>query len=347
VEVPPSTPQGTPWWRPDRFARRQRYLAERARLTTELRAVFTERGFTEVETPALQVAPGLEPHLAAFSTELKSPDRQTSRTLWLHTSPEFAMKKLLAAGMTQIWQLARCFRNGERSDLHHPEFAMLEWYRANADWQAIVDDTQALLISLAPGGLRRGDAIVDPKLPWDFVTFEQAFAAIGIDDVLATDGDVDALAAKARAIGVRVVDGDRFDDLALRILGERIEPALGFDRVAVLHDYPVSMAALARRSPSDPRVAERFEIYVAGVELANGFGELTDAKEQRARAEADLALKRELYGETWPLDEDFLAALEHGLPDCAGIALGFDRLVMLATGAPRIDDVLWAPVVEG
>ncbi|GIL40187.1 EF-P lysine aminoacylase EpmA [Roseiterribacter gracilis] len=335
-----------PSWRPDRFAQRRPYLIERARLTTELRAVFTTRGFVEVETPCLQAAPGLEPHLAGFSTELLGHDRQRARTLWLHTSPEFAMKKLLAAGMEQIWQLARCFRNGERSDLHHPEFAMLEWYRTGADWQAIVDDAQALLISLAPGGLRRADAIVDPKLPWDFVTFEQAFAAIGIDDVLSIDGDVDALAAKARAIGARVGDGDRFDDLALRILGERIEPTLGFDRVAVLHDYPVSMAALARKSPSDPRVAERFEIYVAGVELANGFGELTDAAEQRARAEADLALKQRLYGETWPLDEDFLAALEHGLPDCAGIALGFDRLVMLATGAKRIDDVLWSPVVE-
>ncbi|MDB5364643.1 MAG: putative tRNA synthetase class and subfamily [Rhodospirillales bacterium] len=345
MEVPQSVPQGAPWWRPDRFARCRPFLVERARLTAELRAVFAARGFTEVETPALQIAPGLEPHLAGFSTELLGPDRQRARTLWLHTSPEFAMKKLLAAGMDRIWQLARCFRNGERSDLHHPEFAMLEWYRAGADWRAVVDDAQALLRALAPAGLRRHDATVDPGLPWRFVTFEQAFRDVGIADVLAIDGDLAALATAARAIGVRVADGDRFDDLALRILGERIEPTLGFDRVTVLHDYPVSMAALARQSPADPRVAERFEIYVAGVELANGFGELTDAKEQRARAEADLALKNELYGETWPLDEDFIAALEHGLPESAGIALGFDRLVMLATGAPRIDDVLWAPVV--
>jgi elongation factor P--(R)-beta-lysine ligase len=346
VETPQNRPQETAWWRPDRFARRRPYLEARARLTAELRAVFAARGFTEVETPALQVAPGLEPHLAGFATELVAADRQRARTLWLHTSPEFAMKKLLAAGMGRIWQLARCFRNGERSALHHPEFAMLEWYRAGEDWRALIEDAQALLCALAPDGLRRDEAVIDPARPWRFVTFEQAFRAIGIDDVLATDGDVEALAAKARAIGARVGAGDRFDDLALRILGERIEPTLGFDAVTVLHDYPVSMAALARRSPADPRVAERFEIYVAGVELANGFGELTDAKEQRARAEADLALKRALYGETWPLDEDFLAALEHGLPESAGVALGFDRLVMLATGAPRIDDVLWAPVAE-
>jgi lysyl-tRNA synthetase class 2 len=323
-------------------------LEARMRLTQATRAFFTARDFLEVETPTLQISPGLEPHLMAFGTELVSADHQSRRPLYLHTSPEFAMKKLLAAGLPRIFQLARVFRNGERASTHHPEFTMIEWYRPG-DYQGIIDDTGDLMRHLA-------EAVGRSAVTWhgidcdlaaapEIITVQAAFDrhADGID-LLATAGDVDTLAAEARRIGVRIGAGDRWDDLALRILAERIEPVLGAGRPSFLVEYPAEMAALARLKPGDPRVAERVELYVCGLEIANGFGELTDAEEQRRRFIADMDLKERLYGVRYPLDEDFLAALAHGIPDSAGMALGFDRLVMLLTGAERIDDVLWAPV---
>ncbi len=320
------------------------------RLTAATRAFFAGRDFLEVETPVLQVSPGLEPHLMAFATELVAADRQSSRPLYLHTSPEFAMKKLLATGLPRIFQLAHVFRNGERASTHSPEFTMLEWYRTGA-YEQIVADTAALLGELAAVA---GKSVVswrgidcDLSAEPEIVTVSQAFAefADGID-LLATVGDMPALIAEARRIGVRVGEGDRWDDLVLRILAERIEPRLGAGRPSFLAEYPVEMAALARVKPGNPMVAERVELYIAGVEIANGFGELTDAAEQRRRFIADMDLKEQLYGQRYPLDEEFLAALEYGLPDSAGMALGFDRLVMLLAGAERIDDILWVPVAR-
>jgi lysyl-tRNA synthetase class 2 len=337
-----------PWWRPDVFARRRPMLEMRARLTAATRAFFAGNDFLEVDTPALQVSPGMEPHLAAFATELIAPDHLSRRPFYLHTSPEFAMKKLLAAGLPRIFQLAHVFRNGERASTHHPEFTMLEWYRPG-DYAGIIDDSARLMaaISAVAGRNRVGWRGVDCDLTAapEIVTVQAAFArhAEGLD-VLATEGDVGALAREARRIGVRVGEGDRWDDLALRILAERIEPKLGAGRPAFLTEYPAEMASLARLTPGDPRVAERVELYVCGLELANGFSELTDAAEQRRRFAADMDLKERLYGVRYPLDEDFLAALAHGVPESAGMALGFDRLVMLLTGAERIEDVLWAPV---
>jgi lysyl-tRNA synthetase class 2 len=338
-----------PWWRPDLFARRRPMLELRARLVTATRAFFAARDFLEVDTPALQVSPGLEPHLMAFATELVAADQQSSRPLYLHTSPEFAMKKLLAAGLPRIFQLAHVFRNGERASTHSPEFTMLEWYRTGA-YAEIMADTAALLSALAKvaGGGQvtwRGlacDVAAEPE----HVTVQEAFARHTGIDLLSTVGNIDALIAEAGRIGVRVGQGDRWDDLVLRILAERIEPVLGVGRPAFLVEYPAEMASLARLKPSDPRVAERAELYIAGLEIANGFGELTDADEQRRRFTEDMDLKERLYGARYPLDEDFLAALAHGLPDSAGMALGFDRLVMLLAGADRIDDILWAPVAE-
>jgi lysyl-tRNA synthetase class 2 len=342
------TAAAPPWWRPDIFARRRPMLELRSRLTAATRAFFAERDFLEVETPALQISPGLEPHLMAFATELVAADQQSSRPLYLHTSPEFAMKKLLAAGLPRIFQLAHVFRNGERASTHHPEFTMLEWYRTG-DYDGVIADTTALMRKLAAIGGNanvawRGlacDLDADPEL----LTVQDAFArhAGGID-LLATVGDMRGLIAEARRIGVRVGQGDRWDDLVLRILAERIEPHLGAGRPTFLIEYPVEMAALARVKPGDPRVAERVELYISGVEIANGFGELTDAEEQRRRFTADMDLKEKLYGARYPIDEEFLAALAHGIPDSAGMALGFDRLVMLLAGAERIEDVLWAPV---
>jgi lysyl-tRNA synthetase class 2 len=341
------------WWRPDRFAARRERLAQRGRILGAVRDFFTERGYVEVETPALQMSPGLEPHLRAFATTLHDPHDGGAAERYLHTSPEFAMKKLLVAGLPRIWQLAHVFRDGERSATHHPEFAMLEWYRAGASYRDLMDECEALVGACQGGAgvealVWRGRT-ADARLPWRRLSVAAAFSELCGIDLLATAPDplapdVERLAAAARHTGVAPHAGDDWETLFFRIFLERIEPVLGLEAPTILYDYPLSMAALARRSPEDPRLAERFEVYVCGLELANAFGELTDAAEQRARFAADQARKQALYGETYPIDEDFLAALEHGLPECAGAALGFDRLVMLATGAEDIEEVLWAPV---
>jgi lysyl-tRNA synthetase class 2 len=332
------------WWRPDSFARRRPYLEARRRILGAMRDVFAASGFTEVETPALQVSPGLEPHLKAFATVLERPGEGPAPR-FLHTSPEFAMKKLLVAGLPRIFQLAHCFRNGERGATHSPEFAMLEWYRAGASYLDLVADCEALLRAAGVRLMTWQGRVCDPHGPWQRLTVAEAFSRYCGIDILATVEDIDALAAAARPSGIAPHDGDSWEDLFFRIFLAAIEPKLGIGVPTVLYDYPISMAALARGKASDPRLCERFELYCCGLELANAFGELTDAAEQRRRFAADQAKKQALYGETYPIDEDFLAALEHGMPEAAGIALGFDRLVMLASGATHIDDVLWAPVV--
>jgi lysyl-tRNA synthetase class 2 len=336
------------WWRPDRLAARRGNLAARGRILAAVRAFFAARGYVEVETPALQVSPGLEPHLKAFATVLHDPRDGAARPRYLHTSPEFTMKKLLAAGMPRIWQLAHAYRDGERSATHHPEFAMLEWYRAGASYLDLMDECEALLraAQAAAGAeaLRWQGRTADTHQPWQRLTVAEAFARHTGIDLLATADDAASLAAAASRIGIAPHPGDDCETLFFRIFLERIEPQLGIGAPTILYDYPVSMAALSRPKPDAPRLAERFELYACGLELANAFGELTDAAEQRRRFAADQAKKQALYGGSYPIDEDFLAALDHGLPDCAGIALGFDRLVMLATGAGHIEDVLWAPV---
>jgi lysyl-tRNA synthetase class 2 len=335
------------WWHPERLAERRAALETRARIATTIRRFFAERGFVEVETPALQVSPGLEPHLVAFTTELVEPGEGRA-VRHLHTSPEFAMKKLLVAGVPRLFQLARVFRNGERSRLHHPEFTMLEWYRAGASYRDLMADCEALLRAAATRYEWDGRE-ADPSAPWTYVSVAEAFERwVGID-LLATAPDpgtpsLPLLADAARPIGIAPHEGDEWEDLFFRIFLERIEPQLGIGAPTILYDYPISMAALARPKPEDPRLAERFELYLSGVELANAFGELTDAAEQRRRFARDRAAKEARYGFSYPVDEAFLAALAHGMPESAGIALGFDRLVMLASGASRIEDVLWAPV---
>jgi elongation factor P--(R)-beta-lysine ligase len=341
------------WWRPDRFELRWPQLEQRGRILGAVRSFFAERGFVEVDTPALQVSPGLEPHLRAFATELDDPREGRTVPRYLHTSPEYAMKKLLVAGLPRIWQLAHVFRNGERSATHHPEFSMLEWYRAGASYRDLMEECAALVRACqeAAGAeaLTWCGRTSDARRQWQRITVAEAFRQRCGIDLLATAPDperpdADFLAAAASGIGINPHTGDDWESLFFRIFLERIEPHLGLGAPTILYDYPVSMAALSRRSPEDPRLAERFEVYVCGLELANAFGELTDPAEQRARFIADQARKQALYGRTHPIDEDFLAALEHGLPPCAGIALGFDRLVMLATGADDVEDVLWAPV---
>lgn len=318
-----------------------------------MRRHFEERGFTEVETAALQVSPGNEAHLHAFATTAIDADG-SRRTMYLHTSPEFAMKKLIAAGETRIFDFARVWRNREATHRHAAEFTMLEWYRAGEPWQALMDDCTALLrlaaeAAGAPRLVHRGVSC-DPFLLPRRLTVAEAFATHAGIDLFATLGsgagaapDRAALAAAARAAGLGIAADDGWSDIFSRILVDRIEPRLGIDRPTFLTEYPTHEAALARPCAHDGRVAERFELYVCGVELANGFGELTDPVEQRRRFEAEMDEKQRVYGERYPIDEAFLAALAD-MPATSGIALGFDRLVMLATGAPRLDDVAWTPV---
>ncbi len=341
------------WWRPERLAERRERLEQRGLMLAAVRQFFAEQGFVEVDTPALQVSPGLEPHLQAFATELHDPCGGRSMRRYLHTSPEFAMKKLLVAGMPRIWQLAHVFRDGERSAIHHPEFAMLEWYRAGASWRELIADCIGLLracqAAAGAAALAWRGRTADARLGWCQTSVAEAFEQYCGIDILATAPDpllpdFDRLVAQSRRIGIEPHAGDDWETLYFRIFLDRIEPHLGIGAPTILHSFPASMAALSRRDRADPRVAERFELYVCGLELANAFGELTDPSEQRTRFRADQARKQALYGESYPIDEDFLAALEAGMPPSAGIALGFDRLVMLATAAKDIEDVLWAPV---
>jgi elongation factor P--(R)-beta-lysine ligase len=346
-------PLNPPFWRPDAHADRRPFLLARNRVTAAFRAWFAARDFVEVETASLQVSPGNETHLHAFATELIGPagDR---RPLYLRTSPEFACKKLLAAGEPRIFDFARVFRNRERGPLHHPEFTLLEWYRANEPYEALMLDCAALLqeaaqVTASKQFSFRGKTI-DPFAEPERLTVADAFKRHAGVDLLATisdsgEGDRSRLAARAERAGVAIAADDDWGDIFSRILVERVDPHLGVGRATLLYEYPLPQAALARAKSGSGKVAERFELYACGVELANGFGELTDAVEQRARFEAAMAEKQRIHGERYPLDEDFLAALA-AMPPACGVALGFDRLVMLATGAQRIDQVIWTPVVE-
>jgi lysyl-tRNA synthetase class 2 len=338
----------SPWWAPHVYADRRSFLLARSRITAALRAWFGAQDFVEVETAILQASPGNEAHLHAFSTELIGDDA-TRHRLYLHTSPEFAAKKLLAAGEPRLFTFARVFRNRERSALHHPEFTMLEWYRANEPYGVLAADCAALLRAAAETAGTKRFAFrgreADPLAPPERITVAQAFRWFANIDLMAALDDRDALAAAAAEQGLRVADDDTWADVFSRVISERIEPNLGVGRATVLDEYPVCEAALARPSAHDPRVAERFELYVCGVEIANAFGELTDPAEQRRRFNAEMAEKQRVHGERYPLDEDFLSALG-SMPPASGIALGFDRLAMLATGAQRIEQVLWTPVAE-
>lgn len=320
-------------------------------MLTRWRGWFEGQGFWEVDTAALQVSPGNEAHIGAFRTAFES--GEAAQALYLHASPEFACKKLLSAGEKKIFSLGHVFRNGERGPLHHPEFTMLEWYRAGEGYEALIPDCRALLEIAAQaagvGELSWRGRRCDPFLPPERLSVAEAFARHAGLDLLATlssqgEADRDALARQASG-KVRITADDSWSDIFSKLLSEHVEPELGLGRATVLEDYPACEAALARRSATDPRLSERFELYACGVELANGFGELTDAQEQRRRFEIEMDERARIYGERFPIDEDFLAALAH-MPPASGIALGVDRLVMLATGAQRIDQVLWTPVAE-
>jgi lysyl-tRNA synthetase class 2 len=341
----------SPWWSRGVHEDRRPFLTVRNAITRAFRGRFEAWGFTEVEAAALQVSPGNEAHLHAFATEAVGPDG-ARRPYYLHTSPEFACKKLLAAGETKIFDFARVWRNRERGPLHHPEFTLLEWYRADEPYAALMTDCAGLLALAAETAgtqaLRWRGLEADPFAEPERVTVAEAFAAHAGIDLMATIGDAgatdrEALAAAAKARGYRVAPDDNWSDLFSRILAQAVEPKLGVGRATILCEYPLAEAALARPKASDGRVAERFELYACGVELANAFGELTDPAEQRRRFEAEMDEKARVHGERYPLDEDFLAALAQ-MPEASGAALGFDRLVMLAAGAVHIEQVVWTPL---
>ncbi|MBP1847062.1 lysyl-tRNA synthetase class 2 [Rhizobium petrolearium] len=343
----------SPWWTPANHADRRPFLMGRNAIQVALRGFFSERDFVEVDAATLQISPGNETHLHAFATEAIAIDGARA-SLYLHTSPEFACKKLLAAGEKRIFTFAHVYRNRERGALHHPEFTMLEWYRAGESYEQLMADCADMLaLAAETTGTDRfvfRGMEVDPFAEPERLSLAEAFERYAGIDLLASvtasgEADRGLLAAGLKRTGIRFAEDDTWADLFSKVLVEKIEPHLGQSRATILCEYPVSEAALARPSARDPRVAERFELYACGVELANAFGELTDAGEQRRRFEHEMAEKSRIYGERYPIDEDFLDALAT-MPDASGAALGFDRLAMLATGATRIDQVMWAPVAE-
>ena len=316
-----------PDWRPTASIETLRL---RARVLAQIRSFFSARGVLEVETPLLAAAPVTDLHLQALSCRYHGPGADGGRELFLQTSPEFAMKRLLAAGSGPIFQICKAVRNGEAGRRHNPEFTILEWYRPDWDHHRLMDEVDELLGEVL--GTRPGERL----------TYAEAFERYAAIDPHSTSDE--ALRLRVEALGMDSTDGLRRDDLLDLILTHVIEPKLGHDQPTLIHDYPASQAALARIRPGDPPLAERFEVFAEGVELANGYHELADPDEQRRRFEADLEARRQAGLPEVPIDDRLLAALDHGLPNCAGVALGVDRLLMLAAGTRDIADVLAFPM---
>ena len=336
------------WWKPEIYAARKPYLAVRMALIRAVRGFFESRDYWEVETPALQVSPCMDARIRAFATQLTSVDRQSVQIMHLHTSPEIAMKKLLVAGLPKIFQLCRVFRNAEGASTHEPEFTMLEWYATGMDYRALmqecVDFVRYCAKELKIDEFKWRGRESDPFAEWEIISVADAFKKYADIDLAAVLGDYDAFAAEAERVGIKPHDGDGWDDLFFRVFLEKIEKKLGSPAPTIIYDYPASMASLSRINPDDPRYCERFEIYICGLELANAFGELTDPAEQRQRFIDENKTREADHGDTYPVDTEFLDALEYGMPEASGIALGIDRLAMIFSGADNIEQVIWTPV---
>ena len=321
------------WWNPDLYLKNAPIRQIRREVIHTIRSYFDEQGLNEVDVPALQPAPSDEVHLKCFQTG----------GLYLHTSPELAMKKLLVAGEKAIYTLCHAYRDEPVSDTHAPEFLMLEWYRTGTDYHTMMQDTIGLVRACCTAcnakELIHNNAKSDPFKEWEILTVEEAFKRYAGIDLWAKD-----LKAEAIKAGIFCGDNDTWEDVFFRIMLNKVEDHLGYDRPTILCEYPTQLGALARKKPGDPRVCERFEAYVCGVELCNAFSELTDPKEQRERFNFNYAERKRLYGWDDPMDEDFLTALEHGMPDASGNALGVDRLIMLISGAQKLSDTVWVPV---
>jgi lysyl-tRNA synthetase class 2 len=345
-----------PAWHPESLAARLPFLRRRARLAADVRAFLSGRGYAEVETPCLVPAPGMEVHLRGFRSEFRPHlGIGAPTTLWLRTSPELALKRLLVAGAGPVFELAKVWRNGEASPRHAPEFTMLEWYRPGLGLDGLMEETEALLRSTLPALVAHEGVVTDLSQPFERLTMAEAFRVHcrGLDilatvDPVTAEGDGAALRAAARAVGLEVPGALGWEDAFFHLVLTHVEPAIGRGRATFLTHWPAPQAALARRDPADPRAALRFELFVAGLEVANAFDELTDPVEQRSRFVRDVEERKRLAGEEgWEVDDDFLAALDHGMPSGAGIAVGFDRLAMLASGAREIGQVLWLPMAVG
>lgn len=345
------------WWQPEVYLKNMPHRRLRAQVFKTIRDFFAARSFDEVDTPALQISPGLEVHLKAFETFLHDPLTDTTKRYLLHTSPEFTMKKLLVAGLPRIFQLAKVYRNEVVSPTHYPEFTLLEWYRARETYESIMADTEALVRACATAAqvslLRHNGREADPFQPWRRLTVAEAFQQYADIDLMATlpenpkcEPDPEKLKVAAEKRGIRCSQTDRWEDVFFRIMLNKIEDNLGDGVPVILYEYPTCLGALARQKPGNPKVVERFEAYACGIELCNAFSELTDPQEQRRRFEADMNMKEKLYGERYPLDEDFMDALNFGMPEAAGNALGVDRLIMLLGNAADIREVQWAELAS-
>lgn len=311
-------------------------LKLRARVLARVRMFFAERNVLEVETPLLSAAATTDPHLTSLVTRYTGPAFPHGRALYLHTSPEFAMKRLLAAGAGSIYQLCKVFRDGEVGRLHNPEFTMLEWYRVDVGHHQLMDEVAALvacaLDNRKPNGVEK-------------TTYRDAFIRhAGIDPHNASVAEFTECAQRHDVSVPNDMPHDSVDTWRDLLLTHIVEPQLGVGKMTFLYDYPASQAALAQVRPGNPPVAERFELYIEGVEIANGFHELADAAEQRWRFERDLSHRRALGLPETPIDQHLLNALTSGIPDCSGVALGVDRLIMVAANTTSIDDVLAFPL---
>ncbi len=305
-------------------------LRLRAEILAAIRVFFAERAVLEVETPLLASAPVTDLHLQALSCRYRGPGADDGLDLFLQTSPEFAMKRLLAAGSGPIFQICKAVRDGEAGRRHNPEFTILEWYRPSWDHHRLMDEMDQLL------------AVVLGASPGERLSYGEAFTRYAdVDPHNDSDGE---LRSRVKGLGVPSAGELGRNDLLDLVLTHVIEPKLGHCQPTFIHDYPASQAALARVRPGQPPLAERFEVFVEGLELANGYNELTDPAVQRQRFEADLAARRSADLPEVPVDEHLLAALDHGLPECAGVALGIDRLVMLAIGSREISEILAFPI---
>ena len=320
------------WWKPDLYMKNAPLRHTRGKVIQTIRNYFNRRGLVEVDTPTLQPAPSDEVHLKCFQ----------AGNFYLHTSPELAMKKLLVAGEKAIFQICHAYRDEPVSDTHSPEFTMLEWYRVGTDYRAMMKDTMNIVRACCKAcgikELKHNKRTCDPFKRWQKLTVAQAFKKYAGVNLWAKD-----LRAEAERIGIECTDNDTWEDIFFRIMLNKVEYKLGDGVPTILCEYPTQLGALARTKPSNPRVCERFEVYACGVELCNAFSELTDAKEQRMRFVANYRERKRLYGWNDPMDEDFLSALEYGMPQASGNALGVDRLIMLISGAEKLADTQWVP----
>jgi elongation factor P--(R)-beta-lysine ligase len=320
---------------------------KRLEITRLIREFFWSENFQEAETPVAVRLPGQEPYLNPISVMFHDP-RGVENKFYLQTSPEFAMKKLLAAGYEKIFQICKCFRDFEQfGGNHNTEFTMIEWYRAPGTLEEIMDDTEKLFKYVAENiGVSEvlyKDRKVSVACVWDRLSMREVwkkYIGVELNDYLTKE----KMSELARERGFAALDNEPYEDLFYKIFLNEIEPKLGMEKPVMIYDYPEQMTSLSRLSKNDPRYAERFELYIAGLELCNAFGELTDAAEQKNRLEADKEKRAQMGKEIWPVDLDFISALESGIPNAGGIALGVDRMIMLFTGAKDINEVIFQAV---